>query len=78
MRTNKEQLRGFVERICDDSKNSLEDTSVRNMLLNAVCVTSTSLAMHSNVIEELQKFHEFRNPIITINYVSLHNQKPIG
>ena len=38
--------------------NSLEDTFVRNMLLKAVCLRSASLAVHSNVIEELQKFHE--------------------
>ena len=28
----------------------------------AVCLTSASLAVHSNVIEELQKFHELQNP----------------
>ena len=39
-------------------QNNLEDTSVRNMLLKAVCLTSASLAMHRNVFEELQKFHE--------------------
>ena len=48
-------------------KNSLEDTSVCNMLLKAVCLTSTSLALHSNVIEKLQKFHELQNPRITLN-----------
>ena len=31
--------------------NSLEDTSVRNMLLKVVYLTSASLAVHSNVIE---------------------------
>ena len=29
--------------------------------------------MHSNVFEELQKFHELQNPRITINYALLHN-----
>ena len=38
-------------------KHSLKDTSVRNMLLKVVCFISTFLAVHSNVIEELQKFH---------------------
>ena len=28
------------------------------VLLKAVCLTSASLAVHSNVIEELQNFHE--------------------
>ena len=28
------------------------------MLLKVVCVTNASLPMHSNVIEELQKFHK--------------------
>ena len=31
------------------------------MLLKAVCLTSASLAVHSNVIEELQEFHELQN-----------------
>ena len=44
------------------------------MLLKAVCLRSASLAMHSNVIEELQKFHELQNPKITINYVLLHTK----
>ena len=39
------------------------------MLLKAVCLRSVSLAVNSNVIEELelQKFHELQNPRITIN-----------
>ena len=37
------------------------------MLLKAVCLTSASLAVHSNVIEELQKIHELQNPKITVN-----------
>ena len=36
------------------------------MLLKAVCLTSASLAVHSNVIEELQEFHELQNLKITI------------
>ena len=47
------------------------------MLLTVICLTSSSLAVHSNVIEELQKFHELRN-LKYINYVLLLNQKPIG
>ena len=35
------------------------------MLLKAVCLTNTSLAMHSNEIEKLQKLHELQNPRIT-------------
>ena len=31
-----------------------------NMLLKVVCSTNAFLAMHSNTIEELQKFHELR------------------
>ena len=38
--------------------NSLEDTSVCNVLIKTVCLASASLAVHSNVIEELQKFCE--------------------
>ena len=36
------------------------------MLVKLVCLTSASLAVHSNIIEELQKFHEYENytPII--------------
>ena len=41
---------------------------VRNMLLKAVCLTSATLAVHSNIIEELQKFHELKNPRILLNY----------
>ena len=37
------------------------------MLLKAVYLTSASLAVLSNIIEELQKFHELQNPRITIN-----------
>ena len=44
-----------------------EDTSVRNVLIKAVCLTSASLAANSNVIKELQKFRELQNTIITIN-----------
>ena len=36
------------------------------MLFKAVCLTSASFAVHNNVIEELQKFHELRNLRITI------------
>ena len=43
------------------------------MFLKAVWLTSASLAVNSNIIEELQKFHELQNPIITINYALLHN-----
>ena len=58
MKSNFEALlREFVEK--HDSQ-SLEDTSVRNVLIKAVCLTSASLAAHSNVIEELQKFRELR------------------
>ena len=31
------------------------------MLLKAVCLTSASLAVHSNAIDELQKLHELQN-----------------
>ena len=41
------------------SQTSLEDTSVRNMLLKAVYLTSASLAVRSNVIEELQNFMNY-------------------
>ena len=30
------------------------------MLLKVVCLTSTSLIVHSNIIEELQKFHKLQ------------------
>ena len=50
---------------------SLEDTSVHNMLLKAVCLRSASLAVHSNVIEGLRKFHELQNPRITINQLCI-------
>ena len=43
------------------------------MLLKVVCLGSASLAVHSNVIEELQKIYELLNPRITINYGLLHN-----
>ena len=36
-------------------QNSLEDTSVSNMFVKVVCLTSTSLAVHSNVIEQITK-----------------------
>ena len=35
-------------------QNSLEDTSVCNMLLKADSLISASLAVHSNIIEELR------------------------
>ena len=34
-------------------KNSLEDSSVRNMLIKVVRLTSASLAVYSNVIERI-------------------------
>ena len=34
-------------------QNSLKDTPVCNMLINVVCLTSASLAMHSNAIEQI-------------------------
>ena len=37
------------------------------MLIKAVCLTSAFLAVHSNVIEELQKFRELQNTRVTIN-----------
>ena len=47
-------LREFVgKNTTVELQNSLEDTSVCNMLLKAVCLTSTSLAVHSNVTEKL-------------------------
>ena len=33
--------------------NSLEDISVCNMLIKVVCLTSASLAVHSNVIKRI-------------------------
>ena len=33
--------------------HTLEDSSVRNMLVKAVCLTNASLAVHSNVIERI-------------------------
>ena len=34
---------------------------INNMLLKVVCLSSASLAVHSNIIEELQKFYEVQN-----------------
>ena len=45
-------------------------TSVRNNLLKAVCLKCTSLAIHSNVIEELQNNSPITNSEITI---TMHN-----
>ena len=47
-----------VSRICrkKHDSHSLEDTFVRNMLLKAICLTSTSIAVHSNVIKELEMY----------------------
>ena len=44
--------REFVEK---NTIVKLKDTSVCNVLIKAVCLTSASLAAYSNVIEELQK-----------------------
>ena len=34
-------------------QNSIEDSSVHNMLVKAVCLTNASLAVHSSVIERI-------------------------
>ena len=44
------------------------------MLLNAICLTSASLAVHTNVIKELQKFHELKNLRITFCIIAQHNK----
>ena len=48
---------------------------MRNMLLKAVCLTSASIVVHSNVIEELRKFHELQN-LISDNYNKLIITQP--
>ena len=48
-----------VQHKLDINTCSLEDTSVRNILVKAVCLTSTSLAVHSNVIKK--KYKSFMN-----------------
>ena len=45
------------------------------MLLKAVCLTSASIVVHSNVIEELRKFHELQN-LISDNYNKLIITQP--
>ena len=47
---------------------------MHNVLVKVVCITSASLAAHSNVIEELQKFRELQNTRITINYLCIITQ----
>ena len=54
--------------------NSLDDTTVHNMLVKPVCLTNASIAVHSNIIERIMKYESYA--LIIIYYHTIKN--PIG